>query len=169
MSERVRVYELARELGLSNKELITLLEAEGESVKSHSSTIDADLADLIRDKVISDRKNGITTISLPDDDESAAEEPDTSDEDAELERLIAEEEAEKRRAAEAEKAAAAPAADENPKEIHLRTPITVRDLADGLGLKPHELIGMLFNMNIFASINQVLDVEIVEQIGRAHV
>ena len=164
MSERVRVYELARELGLSNKELITLLEAEGESVKSHSSTIDADLADLIRDKVISDRKNGITTISLPDDDESAAEEPDTSDEDAELERLIAEEEAEKRRAAEAEKAAAAPAADENPKEIHLRTPITVRDLADGLGLKPHELIGMLFNMNIFASINQVLDVEIVERI-----
>ena len=112
MSERVRVYELARELGLSNKELITLLEAEGESVKSHSSTIDADLADLIRDKVISDRKNGVTTISLPDDDEPAAEEESkTSDEDAELERLIAEEEAEKRRAAEAEETAAA---DENP-------------------------------------------------------
>ena len=39
-----RVYELAKELGLENKELIARLEKIGIAVKSHSSTLeDADL------------------------------------------------------------------------------------------------------------------------------
>ncbi|MBM4315713.1 MAG: translation initiation factor IF-2, partial [Deltaproteobacteria bacterium] len=39
-----RVYELAKELGLENRELITRLEKIGIAVKSHSSTLeDSDL------------------------------------------------------------------------------------------------------------------------------
>ena len=56
MSDRVRVYELARELGLTNKELMALLENEGCAVRSHSSTLEADTADLIRDMVIAERQ-----------------------------------------------------------------------------------------------------------------
>ena len=56
MSDRVRVYELARELGLTNKELMALLENEGCTVRSHSSTLEADTADLIRDMVIAERQ-----------------------------------------------------------------------------------------------------------------
>jgi translation initiation factor IF-2 len=41
-NERMRVYDLARELGLTNKELIALLEKEGIAVKSHSSSLEAE-------------------------------------------------------------------------------------------------------------------------------
>ena len=37
-----RVYELAKELGLENKELISRLEKIGIAVKSHSSVIEDD-------------------------------------------------------------------------------------------------------------------------------
>ena len=56
MSDKVRVYDLARELGLTPKELIAVLEKEGFTVKSHSSTLEADIADLIRDAVITSRQ-----------------------------------------------------------------------------------------------------------------
>ena len=56
MSDKVRVYDLARELGLTPKELIAMLEKEGFTVKSHSSTLEADIADLIRDSVITSRQ-----------------------------------------------------------------------------------------------------------------
>ncbi|MBP5641409.1 MAG: translation initiation factor IF-2 N-terminal domain-containing protein, partial [Victivallales bacterium] len=158
MSERVRVYELARELGLMNKELITLLEREGVSVKSHSSTLEADVADLIRDMVISERKSKRDeALAAAEPVKKPAPEPPKNDvkpeeksaEDEELEELLKEEGEE---------------AEEDANEIHLKTPITVRDLAEGLGKKPNELIGMLFTMNVFAAINQVLDVELVEKI-----
>ena len=55
-NERVRVYDLARELGLTNKELLGLLDKEGVTVKSHSSTLETDVANLIRDIVISERQ-----------------------------------------------------------------------------------------------------------------
>ena len=37
---KTRVYELAKELGMENKELITRLEKLGIAVKSHSSTLE---------------------------------------------------------------------------------------------------------------------------------
>ena len=53
---KVRVYDLAKELGLENKELLALLEAEGAPAKSHSSSIEDDIVAIIREKVINQRK-----------------------------------------------------------------------------------------------------------------
>ncbi|MCK5803714.1 MAG: translation initiation factor IF-2, partial [Lentisphaeria bacterium] len=53
-------------------------------------------------------------------------------------------------------------------ELHLKAPITVRDLAIGLGAKPNQLIGELMTMNVFAAINQVLEVELVERVCERH-
>ncbi|MEM6531000.1 MAG: translation initiation factor IF-2 [Myxococcota bacterium] len=39
---KVRVHELAKEFGLENKEALTLLQQEGVSVKTHSSSVDED-------------------------------------------------------------------------------------------------------------------------------
>ena len=55
-NERVRVYDLARELGLANKELLSLLEREGVPAKSHSSSLESDVANLIRDIVVAERQ-----------------------------------------------------------------------------------------------------------------
>jgi translation initiation factor IF-2 len=41
MKERVRVYELARQMNIANEDIITTLRELGHDIKSHSSTVDA--------------------------------------------------------------------------------------------------------------------------------
>ncbi|HTZ09586.1 MAG TPA: translation initiation factor IF-2 N-terminal domain-containing protein, partial [Acidimicrobiales bacterium] len=50
MPKKIRVYELARELGLENKEALDLCVALGIGVKSHSSSIEDAQADRVRRK-----------------------------------------------------------------------------------------------------------------------
>src|SRR5215210_7070025 len=50
VAAKIRVYELARELGLTNKETLDLCDALGVGVKSHSSSIVDAQADRIRRK-----------------------------------------------------------------------------------------------------------------------
>jgi translation initiation factor IF-2 len=49
---RIRVYDLAKEAGMASKELAEKLIALGYNIKSHSSTVEDDVADEIRSKVI---------------------------------------------------------------------------------------------------------------------
>ncbi|WP_028583575.1 translation initiation factor IF-2 [Desulfogranum mediterraneum] len=57
---RVRVYELAKEAGLKSKELADKLIAMGYPIKSHSSTVDDDMAADIRRKIQSDDVIGVS-------------------------------------------------------------------------------------------------------------
>jgi len=51
-----RVYELAKELGMQNKELVDWLQARGyDEVKSHSSSLDEDVAQSVMEKVQAER------------------------------------------------------------------------------------------------------------------
>jgi len=51
-----RVYELAKELGMQNKELVDWLQAHGyDDVKSHSSSLDDDQAQAVTDKIQAER------------------------------------------------------------------------------------------------------------------
>ncbi len=51
-----RVYELAKELGMQNKELVDWLQARGyDDVKSHSSSLDEDVAQSVIEKVQAER------------------------------------------------------------------------------------------------------------------
>jgi len=63
--KKIRVYELARELGISNKETLDLCEALGIGVKSHSSSIVDAQADRVRRKA---EREGLGTVA-------SAEEP----------------------------------------------------------------------------------------------
>ncbi|MDT8390703.1 MAG: translation initiation factor IF-2 [Lentisphaeria bacterium] len=146
MSDRIRVHELSRELGLTNKELIHLLNEQGVEAKSHSSSIDPDDAEKIRGQIISDRQEK-TPVILPvdiEEPEADIEEEDTDDDD------------------EDEVTA------DGKKVIHLKPPIIVRDLANALGSKPNQLIAELMMMNVFAAINQVVEPEIVGKICANH-
>jgi translation initiation factor IF-2 len=58
---KVRVHEVAKQLGLSSKEVLAHLEEIGNPVKSHSSTIDDELADRVR----SDLGNGAAPTEAP--------------------------------------------------------------------------------------------------------
>ena len=48
MPKKIRIYELARELGLSNEETLELTEELKIGVKSHSSSIEDPMADRVR-------------------------------------------------------------------------------------------------------------------------
>ncbi len=49
---RVRVYELAKEVGMSGKDLADKLLAEGFDVRGHSSTVDVETAEKIRNTIL---------------------------------------------------------------------------------------------------------------------
>ena len=52
MPKNPRVHELAKELGLTNKELLDLCEQLGIGVKSHSSSVQEAQADRVRRKAV---------------------------------------------------------------------------------------------------------------------
>ncbi|MDQ3621854.1 MAG: translation initiation factor IF-2 [Verrucomicrobiota bacterium] len=60
--------------------------------------------------------------------------------------------------------------EEKPDEkiIHIKPPISVRELATQLGLKPFQVIHDLMEMNIFAAINQTIEPEIATKVCARH-
>ncbi len=48
MAEKVRIYQLAKDLGLDTKDMLAMLDDIGIEYKSHASSLDADVADTIR-------------------------------------------------------------------------------------------------------------------------
>ncbi len=65
---KIRIHHLAKELGISNTELMELLRELGEEVKSHSSTIDESTADAVRE-LLQERDKGkgpkVQVVLLP--------------------------------------------------------------------------------------------------------
>ena len=55
MSDKVRIYQLAKDLGIETKEMLAILDDMGVEYKSHSSTLEHDVADAVRELVESDR------------------------------------------------------------------------------------------------------------------
>ncbi len=151
MSAKLRVYELAAELGLTNKELLTLLKKEGFEVRSHSSTLEEEDADLIRKSILNERKQAQEKARAAAKPASVLPIPQV---------VIPPPAAAPQAAAQAETEGEGG----DDKEVHLKTPVTVRDLANALGLKPNVIIVQLMGLNIFAAINQVLDTAVVEKL-----
>ncbi len=78
MGRKIRVYELAKELNLSNKEALDLCIALGIGVKSHSSSIEDAQADRARRKAIRDGIGHRSSGGAPNE-ASAHEEPSVSE------------------------------------------------------------------------------------------
>ena len=51
MAEKVRIYQLAKDLNLETKDMLEILDSMGVEYKSHSSTLDEDIAETIRQLV----------------------------------------------------------------------------------------------------------------------
>ena len=54
---KMRVHELAKELGMDNKELVDILQKKNVEVKNHMSTVEDNVADEIRREVSSKGEN----------------------------------------------------------------------------------------------------------------
>ena len=64
-------------------------------------------------------------------------------------------------------APSSPAVPAQAKEVHIKTPIIVKNLAEALGKKPNEVITGLLMMNVLASINQVVEPEVAQKLAES--
>jgi translation initiation factor IF-2 len=60
---KVRVYQLARELRITNEVLFTLLEEVGTPVTSHTSSVDTSVAEEVRSRVAGTKRKGGTQVA----------------------------------------------------------------------------------------------------------
>lgn len=138
----MRVYALAREMGMSSKELLARLEEMGIEVSSHSSSLSDEEVEKVKGKLGQEK-------AAPPPEKEEAPEPKK-------------ETKEKPPPAEPEEAGEEePREEKKPEAVTLvvRFPVTVRQLADRIGQRPNVLIKKLLALGVFATLNQFLDEE----------
>lgn len=173
---KVRVYELARDLGLESKDLVDFLEELGADVKNHMSTIEADIAELVREHFSKDQESapGAQKESRP---AQAQASPPSRDERA-RERQGKGSQAPRRHEAKKPQRppaqASSPTSRPNAKGRHQRAQggegaekhrgtlvipdsITVKEFADKLGVPATAIIKTLMGVGVMAAINQSID------------
>jgi translation initiation factor IF-2 len=186
----MRVHELAKEIGLGSKDLVEKLRALNIETKSHMSSVDESTIKLIRAEYAKDtpaptqgNEAAVPAVEEKKEAEPTPPKPATikaeekkeepapevkSEDDELLQAMIAEEEAkEKEELAALTKEIeeeAAPA----KKVISLTGGITVKELADKIDMRPNMLVAELMKINIFASINQRLDMATIRKVAEKH-
>jgi translation initiation factor IF-2 len=131
---KVRVHDLAKELGLSSKEAVEKLIALGIPVKSHSSTVDDEQAARLR--AAAGGASAKTSTEAP----AKAAEP-------EIPEVVDLTE---------------PAREVGGEEVHLPRGITVGEFAGKMGVGPNEVIKMLLSLGEMKTITQSLSGDAIE-------
>ncbi len=148
----MRVYELAEEVGLSSKDVITLLEEEWDvEVSNHMSGVDDETAEMLREYLADEPE----ADGVPPEEQSEPE-PE-SDEEAEVP-SEPEETGSEPPTEEAEDSAG----EESERVLTVTRGITPEELADRLDEPANELIKSLIDLGVMATINQRLSEEAVE-------
>jgi len=179
----MRVYELAKELEIGSKEFIKMLADMGINVKSHMSLLDEDSIKKAKEKFVKkeekpapvktehakpapkniEKLTPIPAEKKPIDAKISEKKPAPVITPApkQPEKPVQQEPVHiKEEKVQAEE----PKTTEIPpeKKIKIEFPITAKELASKLKLKPTELISKLMKLGTFASINQNLEKDIVE-------
>jgi translation initiation factor IF-2 len=147
-----RVHEVAKELGLTSKEVLAHLEQIGEPVKSHASTIDEALADRVRTEL----GNGAKDAAAAPPAEAAAD-PLPAPEQPAAEAPAIEEPPVEEAPVEVEESAPAPA----PSRIRVHRGITVKDFAERLDVSPAEIVKILLSAGEMVTVTQSMSDEAV--------
>lgn len=169
----IRVYELARDIGVTSKQLVEELRGQGIDIKSHMSTLDDETAELVIDLY---REDSAAVAVAP----KAKTAP--SDEDAEAQPLPAKPPKAKVQAKLKEEAEDLPAPTEvdelsvveesapTATIIHLPEAVTVKDFAEALDVSARDVLMQLMSLGTVANINQVIDLNtanaVVEKLGK---
>jgi len=188
-----RVYELARDIGITSKALMEELRSQGIEVKSHMSTLDTETAELItdiyRDVEVtvpaakqSDHYLGsrAETTSMsespslgPPTTKSHATEPEQK-ETMPIETTTKSEDLDQKRSdttvIDADDLDVAKKAS-NGKVVQLPEALTVKDLAEALALSTKDILLQLMSLGTVASINHVINLDtanvVVQKLGKA--
>jgi translation initiation factor IF-2 len=159
----MRVYELAKELNLSNKDVIDKLLAMGIQVKQASSAVDEELAGRLR-AACTAPASAAPTAPAPAAVKAVA--PPVSP--APVQPAPAQPDAPATPAPKPVPAAPEAAPAVASKVLMLKGPVVVRDLAELLGVRPNQLIAELMRMSVLASINERIEIRDASRIAEKH-
>jgi len=184
----MRVHQLAKELGMSSKDLIDKLHGLKIEVKGHMSIIEDDTAFLVKEELkpkkavkskAKEKEKSIapkkTTPAIKEKAAKKIAEPGVKAEQPRAQKKKPEpkiDEAKVEAKAEIKIEAKAEAVAEEIKEnikpelkvLKIGFPIIVKDLAVKLGIKPAELLKRLLDIKVLVTINQALDEEVARSI-----
>ncbi len=188
-----RVYELARDIGITSKVLMEELRSQGIEVKSHMSTLDAETSELIIDIY---RDVEVEALSATSPDAQAIQRVETA---SVVESPVIEPSTTESQATESEQKQTMPiqttiesedldqnhsdttAVDtevlvetqttSNGKVVQLPEALTVKDLAEALDLSTKDILLQLMSLGTVASINHVINLDtanaVVQKLGKA--
>lgn len=141
---RVRIYQLAKELGLSNKKLLEILKDLNIEVKNHMSTLETETADLICEMITEERARTKGNGEKPKktSNKSLKKKVDMPETNIQVE--------------------------SDKKELTLSETITVRDLAKKLHVESSMVIKELMDQGIIVNINQKVKREQAEKVAQKH-
>jgi translation initiation factor IF-2 len=146
-----RVHEVAKELGLTSKQVLAHLEAIGNPVKSHSSTIDEALAERVRSELGNGAPADPVEVAAPPTQPAAA-----------TPEVAAPVPAEPAAPAEPEAVPAEPVVEEEaPTTIRAHRGVTVKDFAEKLGVSPAEIVKLLLGAGEMVTVTQSMSDEAV--------
>ncbi|WP_103980853.1 translation initiation factor IF-2 [Helcococcus massiliensis] len=168
---KLRIYELAKEVGLSSKELIKELNEEfGLDINSHMEVIEGENLELIRDYY-----HEINDENKPKETKEVVEEveEDIFDEyDDQLDAQIKKDakrnrkkEKKKQRNQNAQAEETKKEVLESPDKIYVEEGVTVKELADLLGKPVSQIITELMKMGLMLNMNQALTIDQAIELG----
>ena len=143
----MRVHELSKKLGTTNKDLLERLRGIGAEVRTSSNSVTPEQEEQVR-KLYEEEARLAASPPPPPEPEPEPEEP--AEPEPQPEEPPPEPEPE-------------PEARAEP--ILVKNFVIVKDLADYLSIKPNQLIAQLMSRNIFASINEKLEFKVAKEIA----
>ncbi|MBA1333906.1 MAG: Translation initiation factor 2 [Firmicutes bacterium] len=169
---KTRVYELAKELKISSKELIDILSDLGVDVKNHMSTVDEKDGKTVKELLDEQYDDEIDQIDLVDD----AEDEDVSGKvkikkqksktnvERETEHL---KQKKQKKSSEKRRDRNDLRKEEKPedKQLEIGESITVKELGELLNVPATELIKKLMNAGIIANLNQSIDSSLASRLA----
>ena len=142
---KVRVYELAKELNISSKELLEKIEGLDLKVSSHMSSIEKEEAQLIKELLLEEDKSLEENYieKLKEDELETKKELKDRTTSEKLEDTVKKE-----------------LIDKNINSIEIESEIMVRELAEKIGVNSAQIITKLIGLGVMVNQNQSIDSEI---------
>lgn len=171
----MRVYQLAKELGVTSKELIEKLKDLSVEVGNHMSTLEDEEASLLIELFTEEKENKTytSTSKTKSDGNMDKDDQDIQVDNIEDDHNISKDNKKvKSKKKNKNKRKSHPSKEEHnimeekgERVIVIDEKIIVKDFAEKIGKTPNEVIGKLIKMGVMASINQEIDFETAEIIA----
>ncbi|MDW7670665.1 MAG: translation initiation factor IF-2 N-terminal domain-containing protein, partial [Bacillota bacterium] len=173
---KIRVYQLAKELNLGNKELIVKLTELGIKTNSHMSTLEEEEANLVIELMKEEAKAKEEKESPKDKaaapQKESKEKPFKKESEKKEEKEVRGKKSDKKGTQRPQKLQKPEAVKKEQKEgqaiIEIGERIIVKDFAEKIRKNPNEIIMKLIQMGIMAAINQEIDFDSAQRIAEEY-